>query len=280
MIVRMESMYEKELTNFLYKYNNFKEHFIAWVPDKYDEISALDKNSFMLCIEDEKIIGCLGTYISYEQRVVRLMGPIIANDYFDKYVDIVYERCIQDLPQGMSEIKVAFFDENILCKLWCDNKGFELYNTEKTMVYNKELFVGQQAPSEVILKPYEDKYREGLGLAHPEGTFFTLNELINQVSEYHHLVLALVDDEVVGYIYYEQSKDKREGEIALLHVRHDKRCKGYGTILLNSAIERLYNDNVEYIFISVRVNNYDAQRLYSRIGFEDKETIYAYRKHL
>ena len=66
----------------------------------------------------------------------------------------------------------------------------------------------------------------------------------------------------------------------MLHVRGDKRGKGYGTALLKRTIGELIATNVDEISTSVRVTNYEAQKLYKRIGFVDKETIYAYKKYL
>lgn len=278
MVVKMENKYEKKLTDFLYEHILCKEYFLAWIPDTNKEISSLKKDNFILCIENDKIVGCMGAYISHEQKIARLLGPIIDKEYFDKYIDVLYEQFLRGLPKDINELRIAFFEENILCRQWCEKIGFQLYNAETTMVYNKELFTEQEVPISVALKFYEPEYKKGLALVHPKGVFFTLDELINEISAYHHLLLAIVQDEVLGYVYYEQSEDHEQGEIELLHVREDKRGKGYGTILLNRAIRDLINNNAQQILINVRVTNYGAQKLYRRIGFTDKETIYAYKK--
>lgn len=280
MIIKMINKYEKELSDFLYEHNLLKEYFLAWIPTTYKEISSLVKDNFILCIENYRIVGCIGAYISYEQKVARLLGPIIDKEYFERYADILYEQCLQNMPKDIVELKIAFFEENTLCKHWCERIGFDLYNAETTMVYNRGLFKKQETQPSVILKFYEPKYKKGLEQVHPKGVFFTLDELVNQISSYHHLLLAIVQDEVLGYVYYEQAEDNKQGEIQLLHIRDDKRGKGYGTLLLNRAIENLINDSVEQILINVRVTNYAAQKLYKRIGFEDEETIYAYKKLL
>lgn len=280
MILNMLSKYNKQLTDFLYKYNNLKEHHIGWIPETYEELDSLEKDSFIICAEKDAIVGCLGTYISHEQRTARLLGPIINKEFFNKYIDTLYEQFLQGLPKDIIELKIAFLEENILCEKWCKKNKFQLYNAETTMIYNRELFVEHEVPPSVILKFYEPQYKKGLELIHPKGVFFTLDELINEISNYHHLLLAIVQNEVLGYVYYEQTQDNKQGEIQLLHIKDDNRGKGYGTILLSRAIRDLINNNAEQILISVRVNNYGAQNLYRRIGFSDKETIYAYRKLL
>lgn len=54
MIIKTVSEYSKELTDFLYDYNKLKEYFIAWIPEDYEKISALDKSSFILCVEEAR----------------------------------------------------------------------------------------------------------------------------------------------------------------------------------------------------------------------------------
>lgn len=278
MIKKMTKEYEKELTDFLFKYNNLSQYYIGWVPENYEELTKLDKSNFLLCIENNRIIGCIGTYESKEQKIARLLGPIILKEYFKKYVDQLFEEYMKEIPEDMAELRIAFYMENKSCKEWCDSNGFELYNAEKTMVYNGESLLEDKSSSDIFVKPYEEKYKKGLALVHPKGTFFTLDELVSRVSNYNHLLLAMENDEVAGYIYYDMTKDKTQGEIALVHIRQDKRSKGLGSILLKKAINHLISDNVEEIVISVRVDNYGAEALYKRIGFIDRETVYAYKR--
>lgn len=280
MIKKMTKEYERELTEFLFKYNNLSEYYIGWIPKTYEELTTLDKSNFILCIENNNIVGCIGTYLSQEQKLARLLGPIIIKEHFDKYVDELYKCCMKEVPEYMTELRIAFYMENEDCKGWCDINGFELYNAEKTMIYEGKSLQRDKLSSKIFTIPYEAKYKEGLALVHPKGVFFTLDELISHVNEYNHLLIAIEQDEVAGYIYYEITKDKKQGEIALVHVRQDKRSKGFGTTLLKKAINDLISNNVEEIVISVRVDNYGAGELYKRIGFVDRETVYAYKKSI
>ncbi|GFZ29549.1 N-acetyltransferase [Clostridium zeae] len=280
MLLKMADRYTKDLNDFLFKYNNISNHFIAWIPNNYTKIAEIDKENFILCINDNNVVGCIGLHISEEQKVARLLGPIIKDQYFTQYVDNLYEQCLASLPNFISEMKIAFFEENVSCKLWCEKNNFELYNAERTMVLNNFSNIKKVEKELVSIQAYEDRYREKLDIVHPKNTFFTLNELIEGSKEQHDLFLAIENDEVKGYVCYEQSKDKKQSEIVLLHVGQEFRNNGYGSALLNNAIKRLIENGAEEITISVRVNNDKAQKLYKRIGFMEKETIYAYRKEL
>lgn len=280
LIIKMMKKYERELNEFLYQHNLKKEYFLAWIPETYSDIEALEKDSFLLCIENDEIVGCIGTYLSLEQKVVRLLGPIIEETYFYKYIDELYHDLLKTIPGDVHEMKIAFFEENNLCRQWCEKEGFEQYNAERTLILQQELFEDNQEAIKTKISPFEDKYKEGLALVHPKGVFFTLEELMEQISFNHHLLLAVENEEVKGYVYYEKAEDNSIGEIVLLHVREDVRGKGYGSLLIKKAIRSLLNEKIKDIVTNVRVDNYGAQKLYKRLGFIDKETIYAYRKYL
>jgi GNAT superfamily N-acetyltransferase len=282
MIIKMSNHYKAELTNFLCQHNCLKDYFIAWIPETKTEIEAMNSDSFYLCIENDNIVGCIGLYLSIEQKVARLLGPIIEENYFDRYIDPLYQQCLSQLPESISEVKVAFYEENALCRQWCERMSYELYNAEKTMVFDKKSFMPTQLiskiASEVTIIPYESRYKNSLEKVHPKGVFFTLEELVAEVSEHHHLLLAVVQDEAVGYIYFEETADKEQGDIVLFHVKPDARGKGFGTGLILKALEYLIDHQVKEIVLNVRADNHDAQKLYQRIGFIEKDTILAYRK--
>lgn len=284
LIQKMTKEYEEELIKFLYMYNCKKESFIAWLPENYEEIVKFNKDSFYLSIEADQIVGCMGTYCSAEQKVVRLLGPIVQAEFFDQYANLLYEKCLMELPMDMKEVKIAFFENNKLCRQWCEEHNFELYNAERTMVYSKSLEVVKEQSCDgmdtVIIRPYEPEDKEGLAQVHPKGVFYTLEELVGEISEQNRLLVTLHGKEVVGYVFYEVTSDKSVGEITLLHVKDGVRGKGYGSQLLRKAIITLEQDQVSEICINVRVENEGAFRLYNKMGFIEKETVYAYRKSL
>ncbi len=41
MIKNMTKKYERELTDFLFKYNNLAQYYIGWIPNNYEELVSL-----------------------------------------------------------------------------------------------------------------------------------------------------------------------------------------------------------------------------------------------
>ena len=178
MIQKISKVYEEDFIEYLSIHNQKKESYIAWIPDNYEELVRFNKESFYLCLEEGQIVGGMGIYLSIEQKVVRLLGPIILARYFEKYSDLLYECCLKDIPEDMKEVRIAFFDRNELCRQWCEKHGFEQYNAERTMLYssNKGEVLKQHNYNQSAMKirPFTLMDKEGLAMVHPKGVFFTL----------------------------------------------------------------------------------------------------------
>ena len=89
--------------------------------------------------------------------------------------------------------------------------------------------------------------------------------------------MAVMDDRVVGYVYYEDFKADGFTDICFLNVLQSAQNKKIGTKLIEKAIEDSFKKSeIKKIEISVRVNNTAAFRLYQRLGFKETITYLAY----
>lgn len=98
---------------------------------------------------------------------------------------------------------------------------------------------------------------------------WTKNALLKEIIDNNLAVyFVAVDDDgkVAGYagLWHVVT----EGHITNIAVRPDKRRQGVGAMLLEKLIDTAYEREMIGMTLEVRVNNYDAQRLYSKNGFK------------
>ncbi|MEN6341376.1 MAG: GNAT family N-acetyltransferase [Methanospirillum sp.] len=87
------------------------------------------------------------------------------------------------------------------------------------------------------------------------------------------LLVADEDGEVVGFTLAAASSDPAVGWILRLKVREDRRRQGCATALLRAALERLRDDGVRVVRLTVAPANEPARSLYARLGFVEEALL-------
>jgi ribosomal protein S18 acetylase RimI-like enzyme len=77
------------------------------------------------------------------------------------------------------------------------------------------------------------------------------------------------NNKLAGFISY-YKEDTQKGMIQLLAVEYNSRGKGYGTKLMQCALNDLFLDGVKCVGVWVLVDNHIAQRMYKKVGFVGK----------
>ncbi|MDJ1474328.1 GNAT family N-acetyltransferase [Bacillus sp. LS15-K4] len=92
--------------------------------------------------------------------------------------------------------------------------------------------------------------------------------------------LAMVEDEVVGFIFTKKGTDNK-AEITHLGVRRSKRKQGLGLALLHHAFSRLYKEGISKVQLNVDSENITgAPRVYEVAGMEVKSKFVRFDKEV
>ena len=89
----------------------------------------------------------------------------------------------------------------------------------------------------------------------------------NELAQRHHYLVALDDDEVVGYAGL-SVVDKDESWVQNIAVRRDVQKRGVGRALLEALLAEAARRGVHRTLLEVAVDNAPAQRLYATYDFE------------
>ena len=243
--------------------------------------------SFFQIAQDDsgEIRGFFGVIFS-DPNTVRMFGPY-ATDIENEWEEIsetffkkILEKCKlwKDI-----KLRVAFTPKNKLLKRFYEAHGFVQYNAERTLVLERHEWqrkrseINDLSNGSVEIRPYRDSDFPDFLNIHPKGAYFNAPYIVQNLNDLHSLIMAVLDDRVVGYVYYEDFKADGFTDICFLNVLQSAQNKKIGTKLIEKAIEDSFKKSkIKKIEISVRVDNTAAFRLYQRLGFKETITYLAY----
>lgn len=103
----------------------------------------------------------------------------------------------------------------------------------------------------------------------PDGMQFDPNSVLPENGNLDKIKILLEGNNPVGYVDYKKNY-QHIGQIRFLNIIPEKRNKGYAEKLLNAAINDLYKSGSKIIILRTRTNNQKAQKLYKKMGFQEK----------
>jgi len=247
--------------------------------------------SFFQIAQDNsgEIRGFFGVIFS-DPNTVRMFGPY-ATDIENEWEEIsetffknIIEKCKlwKDI-----KLRVAFTQKNKLLKRFYETYGFVQYNAEKTLVLERHEWqrkrseINSLSNGSVEIRPYRDTDFVDFLNIHPQGAYFNAHHIIQNLNDFHSLIMAVMDNRIVGYAYYEDFEADEFTDISFINVLQSARNRRVGTKLMKKAIEDSFKKSkIKKIEISVRVENTAAFRLYQRLGFKEIVTYLAYELKL
>lgn len=290
-IKQLDEQLLNDAANFISVQQKNDSQYVAWLGYSTDEIKQqlLDlkpsyKENCLVAISNNTIYGFLGAYRSEEQSVIRLLGPYVDSEIsFLELSKQLVAQMMDSIGKPYKLVKTAFYEANTNCGLLFEANGFELYNAEKTLILEKLDLLNLVIPfdDQVIFAHYEQSDFDSFASLHPTNAYYSASEVVERLSSDNQLVLAKINEVAIGYVYFELLKSDQIAEICFLNVNSGYRSRGLGSMLIGKAVHESFNNEwINAIQISVRVENKKAENLYTRVGFKEKNTIFAYQRDL
>ncbi|HBP64975.1 MAG TPA: GNAT family N-acetyltransferase [Desulfosporosinus sp.] len=280
-----------ETVKFISSFQSVDENFVAWLGYSPEEIrSQLGaetqpfKERCLIAVDRGVVCGFLGIHLSEEHSIARLLGPYVSlqKNWSDIALDLL-KALKAKIPAHFSLVKVAFYAANVNCKQLYATNHFALYNAEKTLMLNSKGFTNSQKVinKQINFRSYQPTDYDKFIQIHPTAAYFTGAEVISRLNQYHRLVVAELDNCIIGYVYFEMLLSDGFAEICFLNVSPEFRNRSIGSLLMSEAVNEAFKLNwINHIEISVRVNNEGAERLYLRTGFKEKNVVIALQRDL
>ena len=257
------------------------------IENQLKEYMNKQPQSFFQAAQDDsgEIRGFFGVIFS-DPNTVRMFGPFITDneDEWEEISEAFFKKMLERC-KGWKDVKlrVAFTQKNKLLKRFYEAHGFVQYNAERTLVLNRQEWqrkrseINDLSNNSVEIRPYRDTDFADFLKIHPQGAYFNAHDIVQNLNDLHKLMIAVLDNQVVGYVYYEDFIADGLADMCFLNVLPSARNRRIGTILIEKAIEDSFKKSeIKKIEISVRVDNTKAFYLYQRLGFKETMTYLAY----
>jgi len=98
-------------------------------------------------------------------------------------------------------------------------------------------------------------------------------------------IVAEISGKIIGYIMCKMEHGfsnfrklgfVKKGHVVSIAVLDEHRRKGFGSVLVNEAINGVKNIQCSELYLEVRCSNNDAVRLYEKLGFSITQRLKAY----
>lgn len=191
---------------------------------------------------------------------------------------VIKEEKYLEMIVGLSREAAAYRQiMEYLCEHYCGFKGDFVFNPgnsillkilkEKNAIFEKEqqkMILSRKVAvvCNKHVEEYSNKFMKQYIDLHTKEIYWTAEKVIEASNRFRTL-LAIEDEEVVGYI--DVTKPYEENEIYDLYIKPEFRKKGYARALLSLAIEKNKDSGM---MVLVDVDNLSAIRLYDFLGFD------------
>ena len=186
---------------------------------------------------------------SYLEMLVGLSRSLEAYEEILSYLKGKYKGC---------QVDFVFNPNNYLLHKLLQDENAEIYPEQQKMVLKRE--VPHKSGHQIVL--YSPEYREQYSSIHQNEGYWTADKVI-EASDAFRVILAIADDEVVGYIDVTYNHD--ENEPYDIFVKEEYRRRGYGKAMLARAIEL---NRPKGMMLLADVDDTATLALFESLGFE------------
>jgi len=225
---------------------------------------------YMIASRDGEIIAAFGC--EYDEELARgwLHGPHVTTQAWETVTHKLYEMLLAEIPAGITRLDAYLNIENNRARNFYLSRGFE---ERENPNYDFLLTPANRIVSTVNRCTYLEKenvapFKTLYDTLFPTA-YYSAERVIQMIGSSHQVMVVTERSVVVGFVVVSVEASPSWGEIQFLGVSEDNRRKGYGRILLLSAIDWLFDvAGVDKVCLNVGDEMVGARSLYESVGFE------------
>ena len=222
---------------------------------------------------------------------VKISMNNIAQFNIENFLEL--ETIFYDIYRKCDYIHVPVGENFNLLSTQFEKIGFKHVRTYGEMELSDFSFINSAIPDGYLFKNYVDGDEKKLTVVQNESFKDSWGFCSNSVEQIHYkvnsniysgkgVIFLVKDNTVIGYIwtYVRDTKLGLIGIIGMIGVLPAYRNNKLGKIIAKKAIKQLLDQGIKNIRLEVDLENFQAVRLYSDLGFQHIRKIYWYEKLL
>lgn len=274
----------QELAYFLAEMNQHKRTHIGFCGENPLEIEQTlmedfideKENAAFFIVRDEKdrIAAAIG--LDLDEESAEVWGPFNHSVTKEEQMRL-WEACMQAYP----EINKFFFfinEENLEQQRFMEQLGAQKTGEHLILLMSKDRLqpVGERVSKRFVAEDGH-AFRELHDEEFPH-TYSDALEIISRLNDERILrVVKTEEDGLIGYAYFEVDQEMQEASLEYIAISPAARNRGLGTILLREVLDEMFSfPGIENIQLCVEHRNNQANHVYEKAGFEQKDFLYSY----
>lgn len=226
---------------------------------------------YVIAMDEELPVGCFGCEFQKTGHRGWLRGPIGA--YKPEIIfESMFTLLMGNIPQNVNQLDSFLNEQNVIGRSFYEKMGFQrMGHWHVYLARCSSLVEVPVIAPQYIVKPLGESLVDQFCDLHDHlfpDTSYTGREIIGLLDDDHRVWVAVLDQDVIGYVYAVIEPWADEGYIEYVAVHEGFRGNGIGACLLSSALHWFFNEReMPQASLTVSDKNSNARSLYERVGF-------------
>jgi ribosomal protein S18 acetylase RimI-like enzyme len=280
----------EELVQFVARLNSDGIHHIGFFGEGEVDVRASlgeclipPADGFRLAYEDHQLVGVFGVDADPEINRAWLFGPLIEHGDWHAIADQLYADVLPLIPVDIRDYDLFCDIQNTNIEAFAARHGFPVNSENAVLTLIRENY-RPSAKRQTQVVAYREDFFEPLERLHktlfPNG-YFTVQQMVGKINETHRLLLAVKEDQLLGYHFCKIEPESESGYVDFIGTDASARGRGVGADLLVSGIDWILSSSAtKKINLTVNTDNLSARRLYEKVGFVTDRIMRGYRKRV
>lgn len=274
----------ERVAKYAYRLNSIPQHKCKAFPTDYDSIvaqfekmSSHPNDELLVSTDDTNILGVLAILVEPEDMYLEAIGGVFADDNYEAIAKEFYAY-LRNNYRGY-RFDAAYPKENEQAVDFMKSIGAELLDYDYELRLSSIAYenVADNANIIELNEEYHKSFVETHNEAHWDA-YWTGERLLKALDKFD-IFIAVKQAKVIGSVVTSKLTRTME-EIYFLDVVEDKRNQGYGTALINKALQHAFDNGTDELMVMVGKDNMVALHLFEKLGFRKTDTCLTYSMKL